>query len=514
MKKSSSRRRYKEEEDDNDDGEHSDSEDDEKSHWRKKQRHVPKISTSSIESASTIVSNINRICVRMTRNYLTGTRSAGFFVVASFLFVLFCAVLLIYGALVRSGIDASTTPDGIVLSSISGAASGTLVLVLGFLFVLIINFTKMTQSLPYEYALVVPMLWIIVSAYSRADCICCTPTSSSSSSDSSLHHTVSAAITSALTKSGACDEIPGLGMPAVALGLNIAFIIGITLLYATHQYTLDFSVVFTTMAKRAKSQQERQRYRDTIASVASKFRNKTGVAVAEEDIEVLATDLENGLSLDDGSAESYRADLSFGGAIADSPVRFAIATISMLVAFVPVGCNNAGLLEFFDYGIRIIAFLILFLLRISNDYNNRSVLVTLSSSMNLVKRDTVLFGMTQPDPTKPVNPQDLGAPAMEKMREKILAAMVRARWLPDLAISALAASTALVLCGWGLILVVIQFLYELVLVAIIRNLRANVTRALECSAREVTIGSRKQQNNKESGSYVSSTYPGRSHRHP
>lgn len=432
--------------------------------------------------------HIRRIARRLRlANYLSGTRANRFIIVTAFLFVLFSGIFLVYGGAYRSGIDVARAVDthtsgGTSSVSISGVGISTAVLAFGLIFALIIYFTKLTESIPYEYGYAVLMVWVVASAYTRTDCLCCAVDPAAAAHRS----TFILLADNASRKAGTCDVQPVLGVPIIAIVLNLIYVVGVIALYSAHLHDMRFSTIHNTM--RLQVYAGAAPLTPAAVTILKRLDRKkpgrsTAAAMASEDPEY-------------GVSAEVLAEERGQMGIALPFVRTTIALVVFAMALIPLQCNNAQLVSYLEYGLRVVLFLCLFLLRLAHDYARKFVLRSKIRSLAIVNANAALYGPLQTDPSPaeplagpsevygtrdtkarlerarilgrafdtlspPPDRTDIGITS--QFRIELFNRYMEQRVLIDIVTAALLASVCLVLCRWFLVLVAAQLGYEIYL---------------------------------------------------
>jgi hypothetical protein len=371
-----------------------------------------------------------------------------------------------YGGVTRSGVDVASDIDTngaqsrqtatgasspLVDAQLAGASVGAAILVLGLFMMLVVYFTRLSRSVPIEYAYFILLLWVIMGTYTRNDCLCVHQSSDSGGTGPppppQHSSSILAGLDRVLRKTGICRGVGSIGTTIIVIVQNALYAAVITSLYVAHIRDTEFFSVFKSMRY--------QHYNQPI-----------------EDEETAAD----------------RAQFAMSIPIA----RASIAIVALLLAVIPLDCNNAQLVGYFEYGLRVVGFLVLFAFRMVNDYSRRLLLRNKARGFNLDAPDPSIYGditahlaidvrQTRHDLTRSeaakyeradararrfdaiLPPNAPEAPAIAEFRIDTFRRYIDNSVVFDVAVSIILASTTLILCTWFLAILAVQFTYEIYL---------------------------------------------------
>lgn len=392
------------------------------------------------------------------------------------LYLVFNTVFLVYGAIARA--------------SGSGATVGSIALLVGGTFVAIAACTvQFVQAVPYEYSYLALLLWVIVGSLYSDVCICCASSSSSSSRPAIL--------------AAACATPGGFTIPVAAFVSNITYAAIVALVYAVSQRYLSPSNLFQTVRSRI--------FDDAKARAAPSVAMTRQMDSYYMDEEMMSAAAEG---------DQIRADASLVRGIKNHADRILLLVLGLAAALIPLECNNAQRIPYLQYGLRVIGFLCVFLLRLVNDHarhaisrqwvelpaiiakhifeaidpsadlysarllpHERDIVQQYHSEMKRKIKNNFVPYLRVYDAAPAKSPSGGPSDVATNKRVEQYNAYMRELWVVELMQSLLISATSLILCEWLLLFIGAQLLYELRVYVQNRHERYNIADMLRAQLR-------------------------------
>lgn len=455
-------------------------------------------------------------------NYITGVQSGKFYLFTGFLYILLVFIIFGYAILLRTDSTASSSSiknsggtvidriyDGagnditntvgltfnertsllasekkIATSQLSTTTLANIALVFAVVIFGILWILKWTRPIPYEFAFFIVAVWIVFGSLAKSECVCCASSSSSSLSSKStiLPNTIDKngtikpnskldehdhsggtyvldAMNHWMHTSGLCNYLP-----LITTLHSIAIILMIALLYVVIHSEYDY---FRT---------------EKIA------RKKIKYGIVEKDTESMmllteANESSNGLT---------SLDIPWQ--------KIVLILVVLILALIPFACNNAVEIAIENYFLRVILFLFIFLMRLVNSYSGRYILLKFSIAFNVLMQlpdkgysidprisnpgldnfdeldessddDEIdedeqygdLLASRKKRYLKRNNTPDATSSISSQLKTQIISQNISRLAFINIIIDALISSLVLIVCGWFLLIAIIQILYEFVI---------------------------------------------------